>query len=188
LLLVLPCHLHLRTHGCTELGTWSQIVWSCKERGCEARGSSTLAGWEAQGRGAGLKRHQSQFWNQTWESHRHFTAATPTPSPIPGPNPKPHHVHPIEPQGTGCSQRRGSTPTTTHPQLYTPVLHVPQPRDLIPRLLTSGSTHSLKEAAHGPWDLANCPVVPWTRLCGPLPARFSFQHTGVEPPLRHLRQ
>lgn len=54
----------------------------------------------------------------------------------------------------------------------------PQPRDLTLTTLPSGSAPSLKEAAQGPWALGDCPVVPWVRLCGPLPGSSVFQHTG----------
>lgn len=70
-----------------------------------------------------------------------------------------------------------STPTTL-PQISTVPRKCPQSRDLTRKLLPRGSAPSLKEAAQGPWAHGYCPVVPWVRLCGPLPRSFVFQHTG----------
>lgn len=71
-----------------------------------------------------------------------------------------------------------STLTTTLPQISTVPHKYPQPRDLTLTILPRGSAPSLKEAAQGPRAHADCPVVPWVRLCGPLPGSFVFQHTG----------
>lgn len=48
LLLVLPCHLHLRTHGCAEVrGSGLKISGAARKEERETKGPWTLRGWSA---------------------------------------------------------------------------------------------------------------------------------------------
>lgn len=80
-----------------------------------------------------------------------------------------------------------SIPTTKHPQLSVRALHVPKPRDLTTTILTRGSTSSLKEAALGLWDPADCTSRTLSQTADRyLEARLPAHRAG--PLLRHLRQ
>lgn len=78
--------------------------------------------------------------------------------------------------GKGCHMV--SNPTTTLLLISTCARVCPQPRDLTLTILPRGSAPSLKEAAQRPWAPADWRIVPWIRLCGPLPGSFVFQITG----------